>query len=109
MVFLTLIVSSFFIHPLKTQLGDDVQSAEATTGSESLLDLQVLRPRCIKIKTFFTTIFFNNCPSELLFISTTVFGLAVSAGAAICVQRGAKLKPSSVKVGCSRSCHNRSG
>lgn len=64
----------FFIHPLKAQLGDDVQSAEATTGRESIVDLQVLRPRCIKIKTFFTTIFFNNCPSEQLFISTTVLG-----------------------------------
>lgn len=64
----------YFIHPLKAQLGDDVQSPEATTGRESLLDLQVLRPRCIKIKTFFTTIFFNNCPSEQLFISTTVLG-----------------------------------
>lgn len=58
-----------FIHPLKTNLGDNVHSAEVTTGKEPLLDLQVLRPRCKKIKTFFTTIFSVIAPpSYFLFL-----------------------------------------
>lgn len=43
-------------------------------------------------------IFFNNCPSELIFIPNRGVELAVGAGAAAWVQHWAKLKPWSLNL-----------